>query len=94
MAAPPHVALLSSLTPALAAEIIRIRAIGRTSRAWGLGQVIVTFLAGGRRIVAVDEVYYTLELTVTVHDFLLHFMRNTKKDRGQVLPFAPAKGKT
>lgn len=76
MAAPLRVALLSSLTPALAAEIIRIRASGRTSRAWGLGQVIVTFLAGGWRIVAVDEIYYALDLTVTVHDFLLNLMRN------------------
>src|SRR5437867_234287 len=65
-----------SLTAALAAEVIRIRARGRPSPEWGVGQVIVTFLARGRRNVVVGDDCYTLSLTVTVHDFLLQFMKD------------------
>lgn len=73
---PPNIARLASLTPELASEVIRIRARGRTSPAWGVGQVIVSFIAGGRRIVAIDDDYYSLNLAIFAHDFMLQFMKD------------------
>lgn len=76
MSALPGIALLSSLTPEIAAEIIRIKARGRVAPDWGAGKLVISFVAHRRRIIAVEAVYYSLDLSVTVHDFLIQFMKD------------------
>lgn len=71
----PRIAMLSSSTPEIAAEIIGAKARDRIAPGWGIDQRVVSVVAQSRRIVVVDEVYYTLDLSVTVHDFLLEFMK-------------------
>ena len=75
MAVQPRIALLSSLTPEITAEIIRVKARDRIAPGWGINQHVVSFVAHSRRIVVVEDVYYTLDLSVTVHDFLLEFLK-------------------
>jgi hypothetical protein len=76
-AAVPPVAKLESLTPAMAAEVIRIRANGRPSPGLGRRQKLVSFLVGGRRIVVVGhDQFYTLHPEITFHDFLQRFMQD------------------
>lgn len=75
MATAPRIALLSSLTPKIAAEIISVKARGQFAHGWGIDQRVVSVVAHSRRIVVVEDVYYTLDLSVTVHDFLLAFMK-------------------
>jgi hypothetical protein len=72
----PRMAMLHDLTPGMAAEVIRIRGNNRISPEWGLGQVVVAFLAAGRRIVVVGDTIYTLDLYVNAHDFLLQFQKD------------------
>lgn len=75
MSAQPRIALLSSLTPEITAEIISVKARDRIAHGWGIDQRVVSVVAHSRRIVVVEDVYYTLDLSVTVHDFLLEFLK-------------------
>ena len=75
MPARPRIALLSSLTPEITAEIISVKARDRIAPGWGINQHVVSFVAHSRRIVVVEDVYYTLDHSVTVHDFLLEFLK-------------------